>query len=141
MPDRRLGTTGRLISAFLALALLTVLGVAAWLHPDPSGHGTHTQLGMTPCGWEMVTGYPCPTCGMTTSFAHAADAHFAASFVTQPLGAVLAVLTSAVFWGAVHVGATGSRIGAVAATMIRPATLWALALLAAAAWIYKILAT
>ena len=141
MPDRRLGTSGRLMAALLALALLTVLGVAAWLRPDASGEGTHTQLGMAPCGWEMVTGHPCPTCGMTTAFAHAANARFGAAAGTQPLGALLAVLASAAFWGSVHVGATGSRIGAVSAAMIRPATLWALALLAVAAWIYKILVT
>ena len=30
---------------------------------------THTQLGMPPCNFVVMTGKPCPACGMTTSFA------------------------------------------------------------------------
>ena len=31
--------------------------------------GTHQQLGLPPCNFVTLTGYPCPACGMTTSFA------------------------------------------------------------------------
>ncbi len=48
----------------------TILLLAFFLTPDPSGHGTHTQLGLPPCGFLTMTGYPCPGCGLTTSFAH-----------------------------------------------------------------------
>ncbi len=58
--------TGLLAIAFF---LITILGVATRLEPDPRGRGTHTQLGLPPCGFLAVTGRPCPTCGMTTAFA------------------------------------------------------------------------
>jgi hypothetical protein len=30
--------------------------------------GTHQQLGLPPCTFNEMTGVPCPSCGMTTSF-------------------------------------------------------------------------
>ena len=53
-----------------AMGLLALLAVAAWLEPDPAGLGTHRQLGLPPCTFRAVVGRPCPTCGMTTSWAH-----------------------------------------------------------------------
>ena len=47
-----------------------LLAVAAWLEPSPTGIGTHQQLGLPPCTFWMLFGRPCPTCGMTTSWAH-----------------------------------------------------------------------
>lgn len=44
--------------------------LAAWLTPDPQGLGTHRQLGFPPCTILTLFKFPCPTCGMTTSFAH-----------------------------------------------------------------------
>lgn len=43
---------------------------AAWrLTPSNNGHGTHTQMGLSGCGFLARTGYPCPGCGVTTSLA------------------------------------------------------------------------
>lgn len=50
------------------LALLALLGIAACLRPDPSGRGTHQQLGLPPCTFAFLVGRPCPSCGMTTSW-------------------------------------------------------------------------
>lgn len=128
-----------MLAGAVAAGLLAILAVAAWLTPSPHGHGTHTQMGMYPCGWVVAFDKPCPTCGMTTAFAHAADGRVWASARAQPMGMVLAVGSAGAFWGALHVAATGSRLGRVGATMLGGRGLWALAILGAAAWAYKVL--
>ena len=47
-----------------------VFAIATRLSPAASGVGTHTQLGLPPCGFLAWTGLPCPGCGLTTCFAH-----------------------------------------------------------------------
>lgn len=137
-PPRRVGRGGRALAAVVACVCLTLLVLAARLTPSPAGHGTHRGLGLPPCGWVIAFDKPCPTCGMTTSWAHAANLDFLGALRAQPLGAALALLTTVIFWGAVHVVLTGSRLGAVGATMATPRALWALGGLAALAWAYKL---
>ncbi|MDW8361967.1 MAG: DUF2752 domain-containing protein [Myxococcales bacterium] len=79
----------------LLLGPLAVLTTAALLRPDPSGHGTHTQLGLPPCGFHVVTGLPCPGCGMTTSFAHMVRLEIVPAALANPFGVPLALLTAA----------------------------------------------
>ncbi|MEQ8209683.1 MAG: DUF2752 domain-containing protein [Lacipirellulaceae bacterium] len=64
---------GRLRLALFALALLlaALLVMASRLAPDPRGFGTHEQLGLSPCWIHQRTGITCPSCGMTTAWAHA----------------------------------------------------------------------
>ena len=77
----------------LALGTLGVLAVARVLHPDPRGFGTHTQLGLPPCAFHALTGLPCPTCGLTTSFAYMARWQITPAFGAHPVGVPLFVLT------------------------------------------------
>lgn len=60
----------RIVWFVLFATPLGVFVTAAQLTPDPAGMGTHTQLGLPPCGFLAVTGVPCPGCGLTTCFAH-----------------------------------------------------------------------
>jgi hypothetical protein len=133
----RASATTRLLAAFLGLIALAVLITAAHLPPDPSGMGTHRQLGLPPCGWLLATGYPCPTCGMTTAFSNAAHAQPRAALAAQPFGAIFAVATAIFFWGAIHVAVFGSNLGRLFERLLAPKYLWPALGLFLAAWAYK----
>ncbi len=59
----------RAVYCGVGLGLIALLILARTLSPDPSGIGTHEQLGLPPCGVKFAFGIPCPSCGMTTSWA------------------------------------------------------------------------
>jgi hypothetical protein len=88
--SERLGKATRALLAAFALALASMLVVARGLEPDPRGFGTHTQLGLWPCAFRATTGRPCPTCGMTTSFAWFVRGDLARAWGANPAGSVLA---------------------------------------------------
>lgn len=85
VPNRRL-IAGQAIY-FACWALVTAFG--AYLRPDPSGHGTHTQLGLPPCPSVWVLGRPCPGCGLTTSWTAFIHGHWAESLHAHPFGPLL----------------------------------------------------
>ncbi len=128
----------RLVGAAVAVAAAVILGVAVYLQPSPTGLGTHAQLNVPACTWIAVMDVPCPTCGMTTAFAHAADGHLLASLQTQPLGFLLAITTAISLLTGVFVAATGSRVASMYTTLWTKAGVWTLILLAVGSWLYKI---
>ncbi len=67
--------------------------IARLLSPSPHGVGTHEQLGLPPCFFLTLTSLPCPSCGLTTSFAHAARLHFYEALLAQPFGLLAFFLT------------------------------------------------
>jgi hypothetical protein len=80
----------------IAVAWGVVFGVAAWLKPTdklgrPRTMETHRQLGLPPCTFFKVTGFPCPSCGMTTSFSHLVHGDVGNSLRANPVGTLLAV--------------------------------------------------
>ena len=127
----------RLIAAAICAGCLVLLAVSAGLTPDGTGHGTHTQLPLPPCTWAETFDKPCMTCGMTTSFALAADGKLLDSARTQPFGFILVVLTAAMVWGAGLVALTGSMLGEAAGRMLTTRVLWLALGLLLAAWAYK----
>jgi hypothetical protein len=74
---------------------LAVIITAALLAPSAEGHGTHTQLGLPPCGFLVYTGYPCPGCGLTTAFAHMVRFEVVGAFYSNPFGIPLFLCTAA----------------------------------------------
>jgi hypothetical protein len=113
--------------------------VAVWLDPSPTGVGTHQALGLPPCGWVVQMNMPCPACGMTTAFSHAAHGHVFSSIAVQPMGALLALGVASTFVVAVYVAATGSRVGHALVGRFSARWLLAAGVLGLAAWGYKIL--
>ena len=77
--------------------------VAALLTPDPDGFGTHTQLGLPPCGFFVVTGLPCPGCGLTTCFAFMIRGDVVEATRANPFGVML-FLASATIAGIAAIG-------------------------------------
>lgn len=80
----------RLLGQLLWFALwMGVTVTAVFLHPDPSGHGTHTQLGLPPCPSMLVMGRPCPGCGLTTSWTATVHGELATAWHANPWGPAL----------------------------------------------------
>ncbi|MFG0275039.1 MAG: DUF2752 domain-containing protein [Phycisphaerales bacterium] len=135
----RLNRTDRTLAALLTLGSGMVLAIAAWLQPATDGLGTHTQLGLASCQWISDLDTPCPTCGMTTSFAFAAQGDLTGAFLVQPFGAVLALTAAVVFWLGLHASLTGSRAGAaLSRVVLRPRVLWPAGVAFLGAWAYKV---
>lgn len=105
--EARRPVVARLWAAAVALGCLALLGLSRWLEPDPRGLGTHEQLGGWQCVVPLVTGYPCPTCGMTTAFAHTVRGQWGAAFHAQPAGLVLCLAVMAAAGLALGVLASG----------------------------------
>lgn len=76
----------------LASALIGLLAVSAWLTPDPSGMGTHTQLGLPKCTMAAMTGLRCPGCGMTTAWALVMHGDVETALATNFGGTILCLL-------------------------------------------------
>jgi hypothetical protein len=128
----------RFASLILALGSGALLAVAWGLRPASAGFGTHEALGLPPCSWPSRFGLPCPSCGMTTSFAHAAKGNLLASFAAQPMGCILAILTGMVLVGSLWTLATGRTVWPVYERLWNARGLWLLGLAALLAWGYKI---
>lgn len=80
-----------MLLASAASVLLAALATAAYLTPNSSGRGTHQQLGLPPCTFAFFVGQPCPSCGMTTSWAHLMDGQPLRAVQANFGGAILAI--------------------------------------------------
>jgi hypothetical protein len=133
-----LGIVGRLVALAVSAGCLTLMLIAYHLTPDPGGMGTHTELGLQPCQFALHTGLPCPTCGMTTSFAWLARGNFPAAFYVQPMGALIALGAIASFWVGLYIALTGRAVYRL--LLLGPIRYYVplIVALAIAAWAWKI---
>lgn len=90
--SRRLDFKQRMWALATGSVLLGLLLLARYLNPSPEGMGTHQQLGLPPCTFVGMFGVRCPTCGMTTSWAHFTRLQFASSWQANPGGLCLAIV-------------------------------------------------
>jgi hypothetical protein len=109
----------------LALAGISLVGAmllfTAWrLAPDPRGYGTHEQLGLAPCAFYVWTGWKCPSCGMTTAWAHAMHGDLPAALHANAGGTLLC--------GFVALTIAWAAVSAVIGTwfVVRPSPRWLL---------------
>lgn len=91
-----MGRTVRLLLLGMALGVGAVFATARWLNPyradgTPRRMETHRLLGLPPCTFYRVTGLPCPSCGMTTSFALLAHGDLGNAVRANAVGALLAL--------------------------------------------------
>ena len=81
---------GRGLLVLVSLLLIAGFGLALSLEPDPRGFGTHQRLGLPPCTFIAIFDIPCPSCGMTTSFANFTRGRFVAAADANVAGLLLA---------------------------------------------------
>lgn len=103
----RMKRSARVALVMMATVFTAVFVTAAWIHPyDPAGNprsmATHTQLGLPECNMVALTGKPCPSCGMTTSFSLLVHGDVGNSLKANWVGTLLAVFWLMLIpWGAV----------------------------------------
>jgi hypothetical protein len=83
---------------------------AAYLKPDPSGHGTHQQLGLPPCPSVLLFDRPCPGCGLTTSWTALVHGQIGFAFHAHAIGPFLYLLFTVSAWLALYGFLTGKRL-------------------------------
>jgi hypothetical protein len=96
-PRPNTGRITRLSLLMIGALFAVIFGLAFWIKPygedgQPLSMATHTQLGMPPCNFIVMTGKPCPACGMTTSFALLVRGDLTASLKANWAGTLIAVL-------------------------------------------------
>jgi len=100
------GNGGRAALLGIAVFLIVGFGIAFLLNPDPRGYGTHQQLGLPPCTFQLLFGRHCPGCGMTTSFSHFVRGQFVksarANVAATLLATVCAMLIPWCLWSALR---------------------------------------
>lgn len=136
----RLGWGPRTLAGVCAAICLAVLILAASLTPNSAGVETHRQLGLPPCGLLRMTGVPCMTCGMTTSFSELAHGNIWRSLVAQPAGTVLALCTAMAFCIGSYIAATGRPSARLLDLFPITRVLFTLLGIVLAGWTYKIFA-
>lgn len=145
LPRPRAAT--RVWALFWLLLTGGLLVIAAMLNPDPRGHGTHEQLGigkfkLAPCGMYLSTGYPCPTCGMTTAFSYTMHGNWVRAAAAQPSGFLLALACGVVAIACAWTLVTGRNPLFWLIFEITPYRLFAaLVILLFGGWFYKIAIT
>jgi hypothetical protein len=129
---------GRVWSLVVCGTCLAVLIIAARLTPSPEGVGTHTEMGFHECEFLARTGLPCPSCGMTTSFAWFVRGNLVASVYVQPMGTVLAAICAITFWVTLYMAVRGKSLSRLVRWIPSRYYLPPLLTLAVLAWAWKI---
>jgi hypothetical protein len=130
LPGRQRPTTDMWVVLILGMP---ALGLPFFLRPNPSLVNTHTQLLLPPCYFLKLAHIPCPTCGMTTSFAYLAHGKIALATLAHPLG-ILIYMYLAILVGIILVNMMRRR----GMTIELIARLWQVIPVVGLAWVAKL---
>jgi hypothetical protein len=86
-----IGWAGRMMLVVWSLLLLGGFALARSVDPDPRGFGTHQRFGLPPCAIVLKFGIRCPSCGMTTCFAHFTRGRLPSAAGANAAGLLLAI--------------------------------------------------
>jgi hypothetical protein len=93
-PPRLLAPDARRSKARQAGVIAAALALAALTNPN-------RPLPFEVCGFKLLTGLPCPTCGMTRALCHALRGHWSQSITSHPAGLIFAAgLVGWLLWSA-----------------------------------------
>ena len=143
-PDRRMQNRAlmvRVAHVGVAAGLIVALLLSFWLKPDPRGVGTHEQLLVWPCNFHVLTGLPCPFCGMTTAFAFMARGQVREVLLAQPVGALGFVVCVLMLPVSIGAALSGKDVLGALARLPWDRLSWAIVAMLAIAWIFKLALT
>ncbi len=89
-PSPRRGTLGSRVTWLIFFIMpASVIGLSSWLTTARLDDTAHPLFGLPPCGFKLVTGLPCPGCGLTHSFTAMAHFDFVGAVYANPFGVIL----------------------------------------------------
>jgi hypothetical protein len=125
---------GALAGLLAVVFAASFLGVDRWFPAPASGPQGSVR---TVCALRLLTGIPCPTCGMTRSFCAIGRGQWAESFRFNPLGPVFYALVALVMVRSARIALLGRPwLDRTAGRLVRAIPFLALA--AAVAWIVRL---
>lgn len=81
MNIKKLKTDQRIVRGCLAVILLGIIAISIYCNPD--------NYSISNCAFKELTGYSCPSCGLTHSFHAGANLHIIKAFSFHLLGPIL----------------------------------------------------
>lgn len=132
-----LGT--RVAYVFYMAVFIAMLVIAFRLTPSSNGVGTHEQLGFPACGFLTLTGWPCPSCGLTTSITHLVHGNFIQAVLVQPFGVFLFVALTSLFVYSLWAFAAGRPLSALTESAVFEKAQFILLAVLLVSWMYNIL--
>ena len=83
----------RVLAVGAGTVMIGLLVTAFNLTPSAKGFETHTQLGLEKCFLVAVAGLRCPSCGMTTSWAHLTEGNLIGAVSANAGGTLLGIVS------------------------------------------------